>query len=96
MRQATWPNGETVKVFVLNSSHPAHQRLCKHVLGVFPYQMERLWNKLAFSGLGDVPIEVSSEQEMTLRVRSTPGAIGYVLATSDIGETPTITLAEED
>ncbi|MCU7958635.1 MAG: hypothetical protein KZQ58_01275 [gamma proteobacterium symbiont of Bathyaustriella thionipta] len=36
-----------------------------------------LW-RLLFSGLGQAPIEVESEQEMLHRVEQTPGAIGYL------------------
>ncbi len=77
MRQTNWPNGQEVVVFVLNSDHPTHKALCRTILKMFPYQMEKLWNKLAFSGVSDRPIEVESEAQLLERVRNTPGAIGY-------------------
>ncbi|GAA0856184.1 substrate-binding domain-containing protein [Aliiglaciecola litoralis] len=83
MRQTLWPDGTPIVVFVLPSQHPAHQALCKDMLKMFPYQVERIWNKLAYSGLGEKPIEVSSEQEMLERLRTTPGAIGYVMENTD-------------
>ncbi|MBU2879086.1 MULTISPECIES: hypothetical protein [Aliiglaciecola] len=82
MRQTVWPDGQPISVFVLKTDNPAHQALCKDVLKMFPYQIERLWNKLAYSGLGDKPKELKSTKEMLKKLRSTPGAIGYVLDVS--------------
>ncbi len=66
MRLLTWPNGQKINVFVLNESIEAHKEFCTKILGVFPYQMERHWNKLAFSGLADLPILVKDEAELIL------------------------------
>ncbi|MFA3791232.1 hypothetical protein AB6T38_08940 [Aliiglaciecola sp. SL4] len=79
MRQTVWPDGQAISVFVLKTENPVHQALCKNVLKMFPYQIERLWNKLAYSGLGDKPIELDSAKEMLKKISSTPGAIGYLL-----------------
>ncbi|WJG09517.1 substrate-binding domain-containing protein [Aliiglaciecola sp. LCG003] len=79
MRQTVWPNGTPIVVFVRGPQTPAHSILCKEVLKMFPYQVERIWNKLAYSGLGDKPTEVESESEMLNKLSSTPGAIGYAL-----------------
>lgn len=78
MRQATWPNGQNTQVFVLKSDHEVHEYFCKSQLSMFPYQLERLWNKLIYSGLGESPVQVSDLSEMLERIRLTPGAIGYV------------------
>ena len=80
MRQTTWPDGQSIRVYVLPTKSQAHQKLCKDVLKMFPYQIERLWNKLAYSGLGETPIEVETVEEMRLKIESSPGAIGYVLS----------------
>jgi ABC-type phosphate transport system substrate-binding protein len=78
MRQSKWPNGTTIVVFVLPSKHPNHQKFCKDTLRLFPYQLDRIWNKLTFSGLGVSPIKVNSEIELIRAVQATSGAIGYV------------------
>lgn len=83
MRQSVWPDGSKLVVYVLNSEHPTHELLCKDVLKMFPYQMDKLWNKLAFSGVSDTPIQVQNEAEMIARVQTTPGAIGYTLRPID-------------
>ncbi len=65
-------------VFVLHSDHPVHDEFSKNILGVFPYQLQRSWERGVFSGTGRAPIVVRSEEEMLQRVAQTPGAIGYV------------------
>lgn len=85
MRQTFWPDQQAIVVYVLNKEHVIHQSFSKHVLGMFPYQLERTWNKLVYSGLGNKPIIVSSEQEMLEEIRQQPGSIGYV-TNSVIGE----------
>lgn len=78
MKQVRWPDNNPVVVFVLPSKHQTHQKFCKTTLRIFPYQLDRIWNKLTFSGLGTAPTIVDSELELIKAVRSTPGAIGYV------------------
>jgi hypothetical protein len=45
---------------------------------MYPYQLDRIWNKLTYSGLGVAPITVISAAELIDAVKRTPGAIGYV------------------
>ena len=77
MRQLRWPNGVAITVFVLPSQHPLHQRFSKEKLGIFPYQLDSIWQKLSFSGLGATPIVVQTPQDLLQAVSMTPGAIGY-------------------
>ena len=79
MRQTVWSHGQTITVYVLSNQHQTHQIFSTEVLGMFPYQLNRIWNKLVYSGLGEEPIKVYSEQEMLERVSQKPGAIGYVM-----------------
>ncbi|XQW85458.1 hypothetical protein ACOYR1_01645 [Thalassotalea piscium] len=78
MRQVKWSNGMPIVVFVLPSSSKPHQDFCKQSLKIFPYQLDRIWNKLTFSGLGVAPIMVNTSAELLSAVKRTPGAIGYV------------------
>ncbi len=78
MRQPKWPDGTPVKVFVLADLHAVHGAFCKEKLDLFPYQLRQSWDRLVYSGIGQAPTEVASEEEMISRVISTPGAIGYV------------------
>lgn len=78
MRQAKWANGMPIIVFVLPSNSKEHQQFCKQTLKIFPYQLDLIWNKLTFSGLGVAPTIVQTSAELLLAVKSTSGAIGYV------------------
>ena len=78
MRMTTWPDGTAIRVFVLRNDHPIHPRFCKEVLQVFPHQLQAAWDRLVFSGTGQAPEVVDSEEEMRERVSRTPGAIGYL------------------
>lgn len=78
MRQTTWPGEGFIHVFVMDGQNEFHQAFCKYYLNMFPYQVERLWNKLVYSGLGEKPSVVNSVEEMLLKVSQTPGAIGYL------------------
>lgn len=78
MRLRTWPDGSPIRVYVLPDRHPLHAQFCKRLLGVFPHQMRSAWDRLVYSGTGQAPLEVSSEEEMRAKIASTPGAIGYL------------------
>ncbi|HUS25580.1 MAG TPA: hypothetical protein VM369_11580 [Candidatus Binatia bacterium] len=78
MRLRAWPDGTPVRVFVLDDTEALHQAFCESVLQMFPYQLRQNWDRLLYSGTGQVPTVVHSEEEMLRRVASTPGAIGYV------------------
>ncbi|NOY62843.1 MAG: hypothetical protein GXP10_06805 [Gammaproteobacteria bacterium] len=78
MRLHKWAGNLPVTVYVLSDYHPTHAAFSKTILNLFPYQMRRTWNRLVFSGTGQAPEEVLSEEEMVRKVASTPGAIGYI------------------
>jgi ABC-type phosphate transport system substrate-binding protein len=78
MRQATWPNDSPITVYVMDDRNQIHNIFSTQVLGLFPYQLDRIWNKLVYSGLGEEPIKVKSEQEMLEKISKNPGSIGYV------------------
>jgi len=78
MRQLYWSDNSTISVFVLPNQHELHQRFSKERLQIFPYQLNRIWHKLTYSGLGVAPTVVGSEQELIQAVINTPGAIGYI------------------
>ena len=78
MRQIQWSDGLRITVFVLPRQHALHLRFSKERLQMFPYQLDRIWNKLTYSGLGVAPIKVNTVKELIEAVSKTPGAIGYV------------------
>ena len=78
MRLKTWPNGMPVRVFVMPDDAALHTIFTKEKLNIFPYQLRAGWDKLIFSGTGQAPFLVKTEEEMRERISSTPGAIGYL------------------
>ena len=78
MRLRNWPNGTLVQLFVLPDNDALHLRFVKSILGLYPYQLRRAWDRQLFSGTGQAPVTVSSVEEMLERVALTPGALGYV------------------
>lgn len=92
MRQTRWPNGRTVRVFVLDDAAPAHVALCKDILDIYPYQLREAVDRGIYTGVAQAPTRVASEQEMKRRVALTPGAIGYVTSTTKDDHARTITI----
>ena len=78
MRQLRWSDNSAIIVFVLPSQHNIHKRFAKERLQIFPYQLNRIWHKLTYSGLGVAPTIVASQEELIQAVNKTPGAIGYI------------------
>lgn len=78
MRQLQWPDGTAVRVFVLPEQQMLHIGFCREILNIYPYQLRQSWNRLVYSGTGQAPVEVATEEEMLSMVATTPGAIGYV------------------
>lgn len=78
MRLRAWQDGSPIRVFVLPDEVPLHHLFAKEKLNIFPYQLRSAWDRLIFSGTGQAPFLVNSEEEMRVRVANTPGAIGYL------------------
>ena len=78
MRTTAWENGSPIVVVVLEDEGALHATFCKEVLGVFPYQLQQVWDRLVFTGTGQSPRFAQTTDEMKQLVSSTPGAIGYI------------------
>ncbi|GGC89308.1 hypothetical protein GCM10011382_19460 [Vreelandella lutescens] len=78
MRQRTWPNGQAAQIFVLPNRDTVHGRFTKEQLGVYPHQLQLAWDRMVFSGMGQAPNRVRSQEEMREQVARTPGALGYL------------------
>ncbi len=75
---AQWPNGTEVRVFVLPDNHDVHRTFAKETLSLYPRQLRRVWDRQVYTGTGQAPETVASEEEMLYRIATTPGAIGYL------------------
>ncbi|WP_333609051.1 substrate-binding domain-containing protein [Arsukibacterium sp.] len=86
MRQSRWPDGTAIRVFVLASDDSTHLNFSRQRLQMFPYQLDAIWNRQRFSGIGSFPTQLASEQEMQQALQDNEGAIGY-LSTGNIPAT---------
>jgi ABC-type phosphate transport system substrate-binding protein len=78
MRMTQWQDGTPIRVFVLGDKNPHHAAFSKQILGVFPHQLRRAWNRQIYSGTGQAPNKVETAAEMRYQIENTPGAIGYL------------------
>ncbi len=90
LRVRTWPDGQPIRIFVLDDSDPLHIQFCQDQLGTYPYVLRKSWNRTTFTGTGLLPVRVDSIEDMRRKVDRTPGAIGYVptMADADIQRSP--------
>lgn len=77
-QKTVWPDGSIVTLVIYRTTDKLHKEFVEDMLGIYPYQFNRRWQKLAFSGFGIKPIVVESKSAMLETVASTPGAIGYI------------------
>jgi len=77
MRTQSWPDGIPIKVFVLSDDSELHKNFSKQILQVFPYKLRRIWDRNIYSGTGEAPIIVNTEEDMLKAISTTAGAIGY-------------------
>lgn len=78
MRQVVWPDGVAIRVYTLAPRSAVNLQFCRDHLQLFPYQLERVWQKLTYSGTGTPPTELQDQQAMLQAIAETPGAIGYI------------------
>lgn len=83
MRQKYWPSGGKIHVFTLADGHQLHKQFTKNKLSMFPHQLRRVWDRIIFSGTGQTPVVLNSEEEMLERITNTVDSIGYLSCESE-------------
>lgn len=78
LRARKWPDGTPITVFVLRDQNQVHRDFLLITLKMLPHQLRRQWDRYIYSGIGQGPVVVESQEEMLSKVQSTPGAIGYI------------------
>jgi hypothetical protein len=78
LRARKWPDGTPITVFVLRDEHEVHRQFMQKTLKMLPHQLRRQWDRYIYSGIGQGPTVVESQEEMLSKVKSTPGGIGYI------------------
>lgn len=77
-RLTRWPDGTLITLVVLPDNNPLHVNFSKTILGLYPYQLRRVWDRQLFTGTGQAPITVENEQEARKIIEMTPGSLSYV------------------
>lgn len=78
LRARQWPDGKSIRVFVLDDNHPVHKDFVLKTLKMLPHQLRRHWDRYIYTGIGQGPSVLKTESEMIEQVAKTPGAIGYL------------------
>jgi hypothetical protein len=77
LRARKWPDGTPITVFVLRDESELHRQFLLKTLKMLPHQLRRQWDRFIYSGIGQGPTVVESQEEMLSKVKETPGGIGY-------------------
>jgi len=94
MQIKNWNDGQPVKVFTFPFNSKFHYLFVTSKMKIQPHQLERLWTRLIFTGTGRTPTVVNSAKEMVQKVKSTPGAIGYVSDSDVVTGVKVLTVAK--
>ena len=78
LRARQWENGSAITVVVLEEDHQHHADFLRKNLKMLPHQLRRQWDRFIYSGLGQGPKIVSSEEELMKIISQEPGSIGYI------------------
>lgn len=71
-------NGVLLYPVMLPPDNPVNDIFVKNLMGIYPYQLQKILDRTIFSGDGKKPISVTSQQEMADYIVSNPGAVGYL------------------
>lgn len=78
MQIKKWPDGTPIRVYTFSPKTALFKEFATKKAKIQPHQLDRLWNRLLFTGTGRTPTEVTNSAEMIEKIKNNPGAIGYV------------------
>jgi hypothetical protein len=73
------PNGDRAALAVLPLKNKESVNAFRFLLGLYPYQLQRKWDRAVFSGKGSQPDVFADSAALVEYVQNNKGAIGYVL-----------------
>jgi len=79
----SWGNGLPIRPVDLVPTSPVREEFSSYVHGKKVSAIQSYWQKQIFSGSGTPPAEKKTEAEVLAYVKSNPGAVGYVSASSN-------------
>jgi len=81
-----WTTGQAVTAVDLRADSPAREEFSQQIIGKSTSEVKAYWQNIIFSGRGIPPMEAPSDAAVVQFVRTTPGAIGYVAATTPLAQ----------
>ncbi len=84
-KETRWSDGTKIVVVDRNPGAAVRVAFSKVVLGKDVAAVKSYWQRQLFSGRETPPAEFDSDREVLDFIAKTPGAIGYVSATADLG-----------
>jgi len=78
LQKRYWDNGERIVILVPPITNPDFSQFVIEHTGLYPYQLQRRWDRSRFAGRGRAPIKVSSPEEALQLLKSTPGALAFL------------------
>lgn len=85
MQVRSWPSSSSpIRAFSFHTQSAEFRNFSTNSLNMPPHQLERLWDRLTFTGTGRAPTRVNSQREMLNVISATPGAIGYIELPADL------------
>lgn len=84
---ADWPDGQVIRPVDLPQDSSTRSVFADDVLNRSVSAVKAYWQQMIFSGRRLPPPELASDEAVIRYVMMHPGAVGYVSARADIGET---------
>ena|SRR5689334_5941951 len=85
-KTTSWSNGQTVAIVDRAEASDVRQKFTEDVHQRQVRAVKRYWQQMIFGGRAVPPPEKSSDDEVLAFVRSNPNAIGYVSASTTLGD----------
>ncbi len=82
LKQKLLPNNAPVKLVHLPLDNEVTQAFSHHLFELYPYQLQRIWDRQVFSGRARAPKNISSESKVFAHVSTNSNTIAYVSADS--------------
>lgn len=84
LKKKLLPNNIRASLIRLPLSHTSTKAFCHNFYGLYPYQLQRLWDRQVFSGKAIAPKQVDNELEVIKLIISSPNSLGYISAHSPL------------
>lgn len=84
LKKKLLPNNLRAELIRLPLDHHASKLLCQNLYQLYPYQIQRQWDRRIFSGKAIAPKQAITESEVVQMVRTRKNSLGYISANSPL------------